>query len=549
MKQVYSQDTIASDYADYLSDESKVVAERVNAICWPENEQDVIKALAEARQNGWPVTVSAARTGIVAAGVPTCGGMVLSMTSLSMPKHFGYDERAGEWYLVVEPGMLLVGIQECLENYFYFYRDILPETSIELADRLKEEGRQLFYPPDPTELSAAIGGTVATNASGARTFKYGPTRQYVRRLRVILADGTVLDIKRGKIKAGADGQIRIPQEYAVTSPGSVYTIPAPSYTMPHTKHCAGYYAIPELDLIDIFIGSEGTLGVITEIELSLLERTKELISILAFFPGEKKAFTYIDDMRKGSREKVLDVEAIEYFDNNSLQLLRNHKAQGAADIPDIPEAGAAVYTEISFSGDELDNAYEILDSYLQCSGSSVDTAWAGLEPTEIKKMKLFRHAVPETINQIIGQRKKLIPGLHKIATDLAVPDEHMHEMTRYYHARLGETGLQYAIFGHAGNNHLHVNMMPVKPDDLIAAEELYADFARKAVDLGGTVAAEHGIGKLKRHFLTYLYGDKELAQMKLIKRSLDPGNILGRDTLFPESELEMKGGPSCLTES
>jgi D-lactate dehydrogenase (cytochrome) len=549
MKQVYSQETIASEYSDYLIDESKVNAENVNAICWPEKEQDIITVLDEAQQNRWPVTVSGARTGIVAAGVPTCGGMVLSMTSMSMPKQFGYDDRAGEWYLVVEPGMLLVGIQECLENYFYLYRDILPETSIALADQLKGEGRRLFYPPDPTELSAAIGGTVATNASGARTFKYGPTRQYIRRLRVILADGTVLDIKRGDITAGADGMIQIPREYSVTNPGRTYTIPAPTYTMPHTKHCAGYYSMPGLDLIDLFIGSEGTLGVITEIELRLLERTKELISILAFFPDEKNAFRYVDDMRTGTREKVLDVEAIEYFDNNSLQLLRDHKEQGAADIPEFPDAGAAVYTEISFSGDELDTAYEILDSYLQCTGSSVDTAWAGLEPDEIKKMKLFRHAVPETINQIIGQRKKLIPGLHKIATDLAVPDEHMHEMVEYYHTRLEETGLQCAIFGHAGNNHLHVNMMPENRDGLAAAEKLYAAFARKAVDLGGTVAAEHGIGKLKRKFLAYLYGDEALTQMKLIKTALDPENILGRDTLFPGSELQTNTGSGCHTVS
>jgi D-lactate dehydrogenase (cytochrome) len=534
MKQVYTQEKILTEYPDYLGDESKVTAEGADAIAWPENEQDVIAVIAEARKNRWPLTVSAARTGIVAAAVPICGGMILSMSAFSMPKRLGYESETEKWYLVVEPGMLLVGIQECLENYFCFYRDILPEESIKIIDTLKGEGRQLFYPPDPTELSAAIGGTAATNASGARTFKYGPTRKYIRRLRVVLADGNILDIRRGEIRAGEDGMIHIPQGSAKSNPDKSYDIPAPSYNMPHTKHCAGYYSAPGMDLIDLFIGSEGTLGVITEIEIELLERTKELISILAFFPDEKNALKYVRDMRSGASSNVLDVEALEYFDINSLQLLREHKAQGASELPDIPEAGAAVYTEISFAGDELEGAYDIIDSYLQCSGSSVDTAWAGLEPAEIKKMKLFRHTVPETINQIIGQRKKDMPELHKIATDLAVPDGKLEEMVETYHTRLQNTGLQYAIFGHAGNNHLHVNMMPKNEEELAIAEELYDVFARKAVDLGGTVAAEHGIGKLKKPFLKYLFGEEGLTQMKAIKFALDPENMLGRGTLFNE---------------
>ena len=149
-------------------------------------------------------------------------------------------------------------------------------------------------------------------------------------------------------------------------------------------------------------------------------------------------------------------------------------------------------------------------------------------------MKLFRHTVPETINQIIGQRKKDMPELHKIATDLAVPDGKLEEMVETYHTRLQNTGLQYAIFGHAGNNHLHVNMMPKNEEELAIAEELYDVFARKAVDLGGTVAAEHGIGKLKKPFLKYLFGEEGLTQMKAIKFALDPENMLGRGTLFNE---------------
>ena len=413
-----------------------------------------------------------------------------------------FDEDKNEWFMTVDPGVLLQDIESFLHNH-------------------KE--KNLFYPPDPTEMSAAIGGTVATNASGARTYKYGATRNYIRRLRVVLADGNVIEIKRGEIFANENNEL------CFSTSGKEYIIPVPDYSMPETKNCAGYFAESKMDLIDLFIGSEGTLGIISEIEIKLLEKNKECLSLLSFFNSENQAFKFVKSIRN---DENLDVEAIEFFGKYALELLHKRHEEDGTDLNDFPKCDAAVYSEFAFDEDEIEVIYELLEEKLQLAGTSTDNSWAGMDYSETEILKKFRHAVPETINQIIGERKREIPGLHKIGTDLAVPDENFEQIFDFYREQLDSAGLQYAIFGHVGNNHLHVNMMPRNENELTKAKKFYKIFARKAVELGGTVSAEHGIGKLKKDFLKLMYGEKGVEQMKNVKLSLDPNNILGVGTLI-----------------
>jgi D-lactate dehydrogenase (cytochrome) len=532
VKVVRDLHTIEEEYVDYLHDESRAAASKVEAIFWPENEDDVLTVLAEARERNLPVTVSAARTGITAACVPLCGGIVVSMEKMSMLKELKHARDSDRWTLVVEPGALLCGIQESLDNYFKFYTPRWGKEACKAVQEAKDGGLRLFYPPDPTEMSATIGGTVATNASGARTFKYGPTRNYIRRLRMALASGAVLDITRGAAHAADDGMVHIPRGIIAKAGDVPEAIPVPSYAMPPTKHCAGYYAAPHEDLIDVFIGSEGTLGVITEVEIEVLVRRKERLSVMAFFDSEAQALEFVENMRAANRDGALDVEALEFFGRTALELLRARRTPGDTAIPELPVANAAIYTELVFDEAAMEATYELLEQYLTCCGTSTDDAWAGMDDAEIQHMKLFRHAVPETINQIIGERKRGIPGLHKIATDLAVPDGQLQAIMSYYHAQLGSAGLEYVVFGHVGDNHLHVNMIPRNEEERAKAEELYRAFAEKAVELGGTVAAEHGIGKLKKEFLGFMYGEEGIEQMRRLKRALDPSGMLGKGTVF-----------------
>jgi D-lactate dehydrogenase (cytochrome) len=125
----------------------------------------------------------------------------------------------------------------------------------------------------------------------------------------------------------------------------------------------------------------------------------------------------------------------------------------------------------------------------------------------------------------------------KVSTDMALPDETFPEMLKFYRDSLLDSGLRYTIFGHIGDNHVHVNILPRDDAEATKAWEIYRRFIRQAVKLGGTISAEHGIGKLKREYLLELYGERHLREMAELKRAFDPAGILGRGTMFSEDYL------------
>jgi D-lactate dehydrogenase (cytochrome) len=129
-------------------------------------------------------------------------------------------------------------------------------------------------------------------------------------------------------------------------------------------------------------------------------------------------------------------------------------------------------------------------------------------------------------------RKAEFHEVHKIGTDMAVPDDALRDYLKYYREILETQGLEYVIFGHIGNNHLHVNMLPRNNEEVHQGMDNYMTFAKRAVELGGTVAAEHGIGKLKRAFLEAMYGDNGIKEMQAVKRSLDSKWLLNRGNMI-----------------
>src|SRR4029079_3017863 len=222
----------------FLSDASHMRDGHAERVVFPENANEVARILRGASESKIPVTVSGAGTGTVGGRLPF-GGIVLATDKLDCIKSVIHEGAGGR--AVAEAGVRLGDLQRFVES------------------------QDLFYPPDPTERSCFIGGNVATNASGARTFKYGPTRNYVQRLKLALASGELIDLRRGELHADVSGQIKLP-----LPSGRVIEAQLPSSRLPRTrKHASGYYVAPEMDLLDLFIGSEGTLGVILEVEVSL----------------------------------------------------------------------------------------------------------------------------------------------------------------------------------------------------------------------------------------------------------------------------------------
>ena len=196
------------DIAPYLKDASHFqgTAER---ILFPSDEKEIVDILKEAHQTKTPVTVSGAGTGLTGARVPQ-GGLVLSLEKMNRILDIHWDKQKMRGYTIVEPGVRLEELEEVLT------------------------AQNLFYPPNPGEKKAFLGGTVATNASGSRHLKYGATRSYVQRLRVVLAGGETLAIGRGDTKAHG-------RTLSVTCGNNrEIRIPLPTYRMPNTKNSAGY---------------------------------------------------------------------------------------------------------------------------------------------------------------------------------------------------------------------------------------------------------------------------------------------------------------------
>jgi D-lactate dehydrogenase (cytochrome) len=500
------QDEIQS----FLADASNMAGGRAARVLFPESGEEVARALAVAAGEGVPVTVAGAGTGIVGGRVPL-GGAVLSTARLNRVGEFVRETWSG--------GRATVG------------------AGVVLADFQREaKARGLLYPPDPTESSCFVGGTVATNASGARTFKYGPTRAYVRRLQVALTTGDLLDIRRGESFAGADGSVRLP-----LGGGRQIEARLPSYRMPATrKHAAGYFVAPGMDLIDLFIGSEGTLGVVTEVEVSLLPQPEGVLAGVVFFKTEEQLLAFVREARERSLKSRaaegsegagrLDARALEYFDGEALNFLRER-------YPLVPlgAAGAVFFEQETTAATEEALMGEWLE-LVETHEALADRSWFGTNEHDRAEMRAFRHALPVMVNEWLARR-----GQRKVSTDMAVPDERFAEMLHFYKEALRAGRLSYVIFGHVGDNHVHVNILPRDDAEQAAAREVYGRFVERAVSYGGTVSAEHGVGKIKREYLRALYGERHLREMAGLKRAFDPACVLGRGNIFPEEFLPAPG--------
>ncbi len=410
-----------------------------------------------------------------------------------------------ENFAVVQPGVILRNFQEVVNSH------------------------NLFYPPDPTEQDCFIGATVATNASGSKTFKYGSTRNYVISLRLVLPDGDTIAFKRGSVFA--DGK-----ELAITTESGVTkTIVLPQYKMPSTKNSAGYFFHDNMDAIDLFIGSEGTLGFISEITLKLLDAAENLLSGILFFDNEKDALDFTDETRKlsiysriNNLNNDINARGIEFFDNGSLQFLKE-------DYPQIPSnIESAVWFEQEIDSENEKILIEKLIEAAQKFNVDIEQSWFASDMSELQKFKDFRHTVAAKVTEFISSKR-----IRKVGTDTAVPVENFRKYYEKMKRIVNNAELRYICYGHIGDCHLHLNMLPNDEVEFQKAKEVYRQLCKHAVRLNGTVSAEHGIGKLKRDYLLNMYGEENIIQMAKIKKTIDPNLILGIGNIFDPKYLEV----------
>ncbi|MDH7602671.1 MAG: FAD-binding oxidoreductase [Armatimonadota bacterium] len=495
-----------AEYEEYLRDESRCSGE-AGFVSFPTTEDQVREVLREAARLQTTITVQGARTGIVAGAVPQ-GGLILNLSRMKGLSEIAPAEDRAQ--ITARPGTLLT----------------------ELREKIEKQG--WFFPPDPTETSASIGGMIAANASGALTFHYGPTRCWVDRLRVVLADGDVINLPRGT--SFAQGRsFELTTESGRTLRGFL-----PSYNQPDIKSAAGYFVRDNMDLIDLFIGMEGTLGIVTEADLRLIPLPQACHGLVIFLPCESAALKLVRTARGEHVPEVPTVEskpvAIEFFSKEALDLLRSAKEKYSAfeAIPALnPAWHTAVYVEYHACADE--EAEESICQVMEAAaalGSSEDDTWYGTNRRELEPIKAFRHAVPEAVNLLVDERKRQWHEITKLGTDMSVPDEYLEAVVSMYRRDLSEHGLEFVMFGHIGNNHVHVNIIPRSPEEYALGRSLYMKWAEEVVRMGGSVSAEHGIGKLKVQLLELMYGSQAVEEMRALKRLFDPGMILNPGNLF-----------------
>jgi FAD/FMN-containing dehydrogenase len=253
-----------------------------------------------------------------------------------------------------------------------------------------------------------------------------------------------------------------------------------------------------MEWVDLMVGNEGTLGVITEAELQFLPAPGELLGGVVFFRSEEAAMDAVERWRP-----TPGLNMIEYIDQASLEMMS------------VPQK-AALMIEIEGDADiDMSNALE-------------NDSWFANSASDRERFRVFRHTLAEKANDRVRRT-----GFMKFGTDYAVPLDKNREMMTIYRRVMEADALgRYVIYGHIGDAHVHVNSFPETREQFERGKEAMTSLAREAVKLGGTVGAEHGLGKRKAHLLEIQYPSDQIEAMKQVKRRLDPDWLLGRGTLF-----------------
>ncbi|WP_297417856.1 FAD-binding oxidoreductase [Clostridium sp.] len=427
---------------DYSHDELGGIKNMPDIVIQAVNTEEVSKVMKYAYENNIPVTPRGSGTGLVGAAVPLKGGVVIDLSRMN--KILELDEE--NLTLTLEPGVLLMDIGKYVEEF------------------------DLFYPPDPGEKSATIGGNISTNAGGMRAVKYGVTRDYVRGLEVVLPNGDIVELG-GKV----------------------------------VKNSSGYA------LKDLIIGAEGTLGIVTRATLKLLPLPKKALSLLIPFESLERA---IETVPKIIKSKSIPT-AIEFMQKEAI--LAAEEFLGKT----FPDKSSDAYLLLTFDGnstEEIEKAYENVANICLEAGA-LDVF---ISDTEERQESIWsaRGCFLEAIKALTSEMDEV---------DVVVPRNKIGEFVTFTHELEKKANIRIKSFGHAGDGNLHVYILR----DELSQEAWHTKLSEvmqimydKAKELKGQVSGEHGIGFAKKGYLKQSLPDQCINIMKGIKLAFDPRNIL-----------------------
>lgn len=424
----------------YLSDTLGRRKGHASALIFAKSTEEVSAVLRYAHANHIPVTPRGAGTNLVGSTVPTEGGIILDLSQMN--RILELDEET--MTVTVEAGILLQDVSAFVEAH------------------------GLFYPPDPGERASSIGGNISTNAGGMRAVKYGVTRDYVRGLEVVLADGTVLQ---------AGGK--------------------------NVKDASG------LSLKHLFIGSEGTLAVITKCILRLIPKPECSVSVLVPYTDLK---TGIESVLRILRADA-NPTAVEFIERKVVSL--GEQFSGVR----YPRPDAGSYILLTFDG----HAEEV-------AANTERVRKLALANNALDYLVLDDPAYAADIWKVRGALVKAVEAVsEQEPVDIVVPISKTAEFIRFINELEAESGMQMVSFGHAGDGNVHLCVLRGDRDEERWQRELKENMEKayhKAYQLGGVSSGEHGIGIGKRHYFLRETRRENLRAMNSIKDALDPLHIL-----------------------
>jgi len=451
----------------FLSDESHIEG-FADGIVFPATTEELADVVKEATENDIRLTVQGARTGLVGGAVPQ-GGWIVSLSKMNAVPEF--IEAEGRTFLRVQAGVTLEQVEAAAAS------------------------RGLFFAPNPTEQTATIGGMFATGASGMSGLCFGLSSQFVQRLRWVTPQGDIWDIRRG--------------EYCFDEAGCI---------MPNEQRLSLSGHIGE-DLIDFLSGSEGRLGIATELDLLLIPLHKECWGVVYFFTDVKSAMEFAKRLTVWRRANPDLLFAAEYLNSDALALLGSSRSTAQQSLPDFSQdTQAALYVELRGDDDAaLEQALEEHLALFTDAGGDDAHTWAENGPG-IRRLRDMRHTLVETLSALPGK------GAMKWELDFAAPPERFAETLRTCEHELEKHGLSGIIYGHLLQNRMHVALSPQAVEEREAAEQALSALAARIVREGGRLAAEYGRGKISRPWMDGLTENDEAAQ-QAVKAFFDP---LGR---------------------
>lgn len=425
---------------EFLSDTLGRLKGTASALVFPLCTQEVSSVLKFAHENRIPVTPRGAGTNLVGSTVPVNGGIILDVSKMNRILELDTETMTA----TVEPGVLLQDFQKYVEE------------------------RGFFYPPDPGEKASSIGGNISTNAGGMRAVKYGVTRDYVRGLEIVAADGAVLTVG-GK----------------------------------HVKDASG------LSLKNLLIGSEGTLAVITKCILKLIPKPESSISVLVPYPDLETGIRSVLTILRANANPT----AVEFMERSVVKI--GEDFSGVT----YPCPGAGSYILLTFDGNReevLANAARIRSLALQ--NGALDFIVLS-DPSFAADIWKVRGALVKAVEAVSEQEP----------VDIVVPINKTADFIQYINAFQENSGMQMVSFGHAGDGNVHLCVVRGNRDEETWERELHKnmdEIYHKAYELGGITSGEHGIGIGKRRYFLRETPKETLLIMNRIKDALDPLHIL-----------------------